>query len=70
MEIFFLLGHVLFIDVMKRKIHKDHFQEPALISWKAVDRKTLSTQDTNSSKNNLELIESIRTLEIVSIQLY
>jgi hypothetical protein len=55
---------------MKRKIHKDHFQEPALISWKAVDRKTLSTQDTNSSKNNLELIESIRTLEIVSIQLY
>jgi hypothetical protein len=52
---------------MEGKVHNNQLQEPTLISWKALDHKIVSTQDINSSENNLTLIKKLRTLEIVSI---
>ncbi len=52
---------------MEGKVHKNQLQEPTLTIWKALDHKLVSTQDTNSSENNLTLIKKLRTLEIVSI---
>jgi hypothetical protein len=66
-EIIFVLIHRLFLDVMEGKVHKNQLQEPTLTIWKALDHKLVSTQDTNSSENNLTLIKKLRTLEIVSI---
>ena len=54
---------------MREKVHNIEFQEPTLISWKALDHKILSSQDRNSSENNLTLVKKLRTLEIVSISL-
>ncbi len=55
---------------MGRKVYNNQFEEPTLISWKALDHKISSIKDANSSQNNSELIEKLRTLEIVSMYIY